>query len=55
VSHKTEQPTVEHKPEAQKVHKKVVKRFPDSQFAEVAKENLNQNRQDELRKVVTDS
>lgn len=43
-----------HRKEALKVYKDVVKRFPDSQFAETAKQNLNRAGQADLRKVVDD-
>lgn len=43
-----------HKKEALKVYKQVVKRFPDSQFAEQAKLILNCAGQADLRKVVDD-
>ena len=43
-----------HRKEAQKVYKNVVKQFPDSQFAEAAKQKLNQAGQADLRKVVDD-
>jgi tetratricopeptide (TPR) repeat protein len=43
-----------HRKEAQKVYKNVVKRFPDSQFAEAAKQKLNQAGQADLRKAVND-
>lgn len=41
-----------HRKEALKVYKNVVKRFPDSQFAEAAKQILNRAGQADLRKVV---
>lgn len=43
-----------HRNEALKVYKDVVKRFPDSQFAEEAKQILNQAGQADLRKAVDD-
>ena len=43
-----------HRKEALKVYKDVVKRFPDSQFAEAAKQILNQAGQVDLRKAVDD-
>jgi tetratricopeptide (TPR) repeat protein len=43
-----------HRKEALKVYKNVVKRFPDSQFAEASKLNLNRAGQADLRKVVDD-
>ncbi|MDD5177595.1 MAG: hypothetical protein PHQ05_14350 [Sterolibacterium sp.] len=43
-----------HRKEALKVYKQVVKRFPDSQFAEEAKQVLNRAGQADLRKVVDD-
>jgi tetratricopeptide (TPR) repeat protein len=43
-----------HRKEALKVYKNVVKRFPDSQFAEAAKQILNRAGQADLRKVVDD-
>jgi len=43
-----------HQKEALKVYKDVVKRFPDSQFAEAAKQKLNRAGQADLRKVVGD-
>lgn len=43
-----------HRKEAQKVYKTVVKLFPDSQFAETAKQILNQAGQADLRKAVND-
>jgi len=43
-----------HRKEALKVYKNVVKRFPDSQFAEDAKQILNRAGQADLRKVVDD-
>lgn len=43
-----------HKKEALKVYKDVVKRFPDSQFAEDAKQILNRAGQADLRKSVDD-
>lgn len=43
-----------HRKEALKVYKDVVKRFPDSQFAEAAKQILNRAGQTDLRKVVDD-
>jgi tetratricopeptide (TPR) repeat protein len=43
-----------HQKEASKVYKDVVKRFPDSQFAEAAKQKLNRAGQADLRKVVGD-
>ena len=44
----------EHRKEALKVYKDVVRRFPDSQFAETAKQILNRAGQADLRKVVAD-
>ena len=44
----------EHQKEALKVYKDVVRRFPDSQFAETAKQILNRAGQADLRKVVDD-
>ncbi len=44
----------EHQKEAQKVYKEVVKKFPDSQFAETAKQILNEAGHADLRKVVDD-
>ena len=43
-----------HRKEALKVYKDVVRRFPDSQFAEDAKQILNRACQADLRKVVDD-
>ena len=43
-----------HRKEALKVYKDVVRRFPDSQFAEDAKQILNRAGQADLRKVVDD-
>jgi len=43
-----------HRKEALKVYKDVAKRFPDSQFAEDAKQILNRAGQADLRKVVDD-
>ena len=43
-----------HRKEAQKVYKNVVKQFPDSQFAEAARQKLNQAGQADLRKAVDD-
>jgi len=43
-----------HRKEALKVYKDVVKRFPDSQFAEAAKQILNRAGQADLRKAVDD-
>ena len=43
-----------HRKEALKVYKNLVKRFPDSQFAEDAKQILNRVGQADLRKVVGD-
>jgi len=41
-----------HQKEALKIYKDVIKRFPDSQFAEAAKQKLNRAGQVDLRKVV---
>ncbi len=43
-----------HREEAKKVYKDVVKRFPDSNFAETARQILNRAGQSDLRKVVDD-
>ena len=44
----------EHQKEAQKVYKEVVRKFPDSQFAETAKQILNRAGHADLRKAVDD-
>lgn len=44
----------EHQKEALKVYKEVTRRFPNSQFAEGAKQILNKAGQKDLRKVVED-
>ncbi|MBK8115020.1 MAG: tetratricopeptide repeat protein [Candidatus Accumulibacter sp.] len=44
--------SLEHRKEALKVYKDVVKKFPDTDYAEAAKRMLNKQGQDDLRKAV---